>query len=201
MRSFPLFQSLRQQHYRTREIGFHAGTATVNRVQARYRMARSYQGMHLDGYSRATADAYSDLFRLFLTYSAFEQFLTLYRARFYALEGDFSNHPYAEVSEAIRQADANRRILDFLYAELDSPSHKTAIQRFGAGHHNNPAVVAAALRHVFVHGKLGPNSNRGNPAAIGQISKKLCDFLLNFMDTEFTHTLHAFCTDRGIPLE
>lgn len=201
MHDFQLFQNLRKRHYTTRDLGFQVGTATINRVHARYRLARSYQGMHLDGYGQPTAEAYSHLFHLFLTYSTFEQFLTLYGIRFHELEEHFIDHPYAEVSGVIRQADSNGRLLDFLFNELDNNQHKARIRAFGAGQHNNLAVIAAALRHVFVHGKLGPNSNRVNPSTISQISIHLRAFLLNVMDVEFSHTLHAFCIESGIPLE
>jgi hypothetical protein len=201
MHAFPLFQQLRKQHYSVRDIGFQVGTATVNRVQARYRLARSCQGINLEGYNPNTAKAYSELFRLFLAYSAFEQFLTLYRIPFYEIEGRFAGHAYANTSEAIRQADPNGRLLDFLHAELDSAPHKTRIREFQAGGNNNPVVVAAALRHLFAHGKLGPNANKSYPVAVGRISERLCGFLLDFMDMEFAQSLRAFCTARGIPAD
>lgn len=201
MRSFPLFQQLRSLHYTTRDMGFHAGTAAINRIQARYRLAMSFQNMELDGYHSTTARAYSDLFRIFLTYSAFEQFLTLYKIRFFEVDIHFIQHSYGESAHFIRRSDPKSKLLDFLIAELDNATHKNRVQQFKEGASDNPVVVAAALRHLFAHGKMGPHANRSYPAAVGKIAVHLSQLLIQIMDIEFERTLHTFCEQQGLHRE
>lgn len=198
MRSFPLFQQLRSQHYTTREMGFQVGTATINRVYARYKLAISFQRMELDGYHTATTKAYSGLFRVFLTYSAFEQFLTLYRIRFFEVEPHFPQHPYTESAAYIRLCDPRSKLLDFLYAELENNAHKNRIMEFKTGNSDNPIVIAAAIRHVFAHGKMSPHANRSYPPSVEKIALYLSEFLLQIMDTEFERSLQNFCAERRI---
>lgn len=201
MRSFPLFQQLRSQHYTTREMGFQAGTAVINRVHARYRLAMSFQRLELDGYHQSTARAYSSLFQVFLTYSAFEQFLNLYRLRFFEVDIHFTQHPYTESAQFIRSSDPRAKLLDFLTTELDSPAHKNRVLEFKQGNNHNPVVIAAALRHLFAHGKMGPHANRSYPAAVGKIAVHLSQLLIQIMDIEFERTLHTFCEQQGLHRE
>jgi hypothetical protein len=57
------------------DIGLTCQQSALNRFSARYRVAHAFEGITMRGFSPATVDGYSALFRLFLTWSAFEQYL------------------------------------------------------------------------------------------------------------------------------
>jgi hypothetical protein len=49
--------------------------------------------------------------------------------------------------------------------------------------------LASAIRHIFAHGWLSPNANQVNPNTVVEICDLLHQFLLSFMDIEFSNRL------------
>jgi len=192
MQGFKKFQELLKLNYSASQMGFHVGAAEINRISARVKLAMSFKKLEIEGYAQGTADAYSSLFKIFLMYSAFEQFLKIYAANFYDIDQQFPSHQYIEISNAIRSKDNSGKFFEFLFKHLDRQQIKSRVSNFQSGVSSNPAVLAAAIRHVFAHGKLTPNANKGNPKVTIAICTILSDFLLNFMDAEFEKSVNSF---------
>lgn len=55
-------------------MGLTPDAGDVNRFGARFRLAKAFRGLNLEGYSSNTASGYDALTRVLLTWSAFEQF-------------------------------------------------------------------------------------------------------------------------------
>jgi hypothetical protein len=196
MQGFKKFQELLKLNYSASQMGFNVGAGEINRIGARVKLATAFKKLELDGYAHDTADAYSSLFKIFLMYSAFEQFLKIFDIKFYDIDHRFPDHQYIEISNSIRSKDAPGKFFDFIHEHLDSQQLKTRISDFQSCTSSNPAVLAAAIRHVFAHGKLTPNANKGNPKVAIGICALLSDFLLNFMDVEFEKSVNRFYEEQ-----
>jgi len=55
--------------------------------------------------------------------------------------------------------------------------------------------ISAAIRHIFVHGHLAANANGAKPKKIAEGCMLVSDFLLDFMDAEFTKSMEE-CEKR-----
>jgi hypothetical protein len=196
MKGFKRFQELLKLNYSASQMGFKVGAAEINRISARIKLAMAFKKLDLEGYKQDTEEAYAALFKVFLTYSAFEQFLGIYDVEFYNLDQQFPDHDYLNISQEIRNKDKQGKFFDFIDEQLDSQRLKTRVSNFRTGTNFNPANVAAAVRHVFAHGKLTPNANKSNPKVTISICNILVNFLLNFMDVEFEKSINQFYTQQ-----
>jgi hypothetical protein len=167
-----------------KELGFPCDKARMNRFSSRYRLARAFKSVELDFYAKKTSEGYSALFRLFLTWSAFEQFLLVIETKQEMLEDLIKRYNPIDLLDAVRNADTNGSFCDFLYTNVNN-SHKKRIDEYREGKLRNPTYLASAVRHIFAHGHLGAYADAAKPTQIKRVSSLLSDFHLSVMDQEF----------------
>jgi hypothetical protein len=175
-------------------------TGAVNRFQARMCLVKSFQGVQLEGYKPDTVQAYSTLFKVFLTTSAMECYIDLYsvKDKWHGMLPILEKYDPEPVMRLYRARDKGDKLHKFLHDHLDKESQQRSLQSCKEGLSNNVAMVAAAIRHIFVHGHLTAHANEMNPRAAHAIGTAVATFLFGVMDTEFTQTVEAYCAKKGI---
>lgn len=173
------------------QLGFVGSAGDLNRFRSRYRLAKSFRSISLDSYTAETTDGYSSLFRVFLAYSAFEQFLDCCGLNLPETQQLLPTYKSSECEEAIRKVEHYDSFLSVVMKHLDRKVHRTQLENFLFGNPCNVLYVAAGIRHIFAHGKLTPNSGAGFTAPAQKISTILCEFLFHVMDGEFIGRLRA----------
>lgn len=171
-------------------FGFPCDAGVLNRFSSRYRLARSFQGIQLNEYSKDTADGYSAIFHVFLAYSAFEQLLDCCGIKLNALEPRLASYGVTGVEAKIRSVERFDAFFIAVHEHLDRENQRKQIEAFLAGSPFNLLYLPAGVRHIFAHGKLTPNSGSADPQSAVKISAILVEFLFTVMDGEFTSRLY-----------
>ena len=172
-------------------FGLFSSTGDVNRFAARYRLAKSFKGIKLDGYSAGTEQGYAVLLKVCLTYSAFELFLPAIGTNQAALGALLAKYDSGAWIATIRAADIDDRFYRFIYERVNA-RHQQELDNY---FHNDPCNVtylASAIRHIFLHGHLTPNANQASQEAVVGVSKTLYEGLMKIMDTEFEQRMAEF---------
>lgn len=163
--------------------GLFASARVVNRFYARYRLARSFVKIELEGYGDITTSGYSALTRLVLHWSAFEQ---LKRAiHLTDTRNSIKKYDFDECIETIKENDPSGNLFRFIRVHLTDDKQKVAIQRYLDGFEKNPLILIKAIRHIYLHGPLTANVNGLSPAALSNICHSLCEELALIMQQEF----------------
>jgi len=203
--SFKTFCSL-PQRFKPQAIGFACDIGTINRLSARMGLAKSFQGIQLEGYSPATVRGYNALFRVFLTHSALECFCEVYgySTSWPKMGQDLTPvialYDPAPVMQIFRERDNQDKLYGFLQKHLKGKSLLKDLKDCKDCTSENIIAVSAAIRHVFAHGLLTANANDMNPRAAHAIGTGVASFLFGVMDAEFTKTVEAYCKKKGMTL-
>jgi hypothetical protein len=168
------------------DLGFSDKVAAgdLNRAMSRYRLCKSFKGVSLDGYSQDTTAGYSALFKLFLTWSAFECFLSCINLTRENCDQILRCHEPIKLAGKIRDVDREQVFWKFIQSKLHSPKQKQELEDAYHGKRENITILASSVRHVFAHGPLTPNANGTSPRAVIQICNTLSSFLIKIMDSE-----------------
>lgn len=172
-------------------LGFVCGPGDLNRFCSRYRVAKSFKEISLDYYSPDTAGGYSALFRIFLTWSAFEQFLDICGLTIDGVEPLLTPYNPEAIEAKIRSIPGYDTFLRFVLDWLERAKHRSQVESFLSNKPCNLLYIPAGIRHIFAHGILTPHSGSGNTVPPQQISTVLCEFLFRVMDGEFLSRLRA----------
>lgn len=176
---------------RIEPLGFCGTKFDFYRFANRFRVAVSFRGMSLEGFTEETAAGYDALTRVFFAWSAFERYADLANDRppFRAL---FAHHPRRHIHELAahcRALDPEGRLGEFLVTQSLLPVHEAHLQRFRDGHDFPVLTLAASIRHIFAHGILTAHPN-GLPAEnLANIGRSLGNFLIHFIREDFTRRL------------
>ena len=172
----------------TRSLGFKGSKFNFYRFANRFRLATSFRGIDLEGFTPETADGYGALTRVFFTWSAFEGYADLaddpappYRT----LLAHHPRHHIHDLAKLCREQDPENRLGEFLYEHSQSAPQVIFLRKFREG--NDLAVLthAACIRHIFAHGRLTAHPN-GLPAEnMTAICDALCIFLKDFIRSDF----------------
>lgn len=157
----------------------------VARFGARYRAASCFQGITLSGYSQSTEAGYSALTRVMFTWSAFETLLAVKGKHPQDANESLERHGAKDLLAQLQTLDKENKFYNFIYERVNE-SHKKQLDNYFNGDPCNIAYLASAIRHIFAHGWLSPNADAVEPKAVVEICNLLCDFLLSFMDNEFS---------------
>jgi len=163
---------------------FSSATHT-NRFGARYRLAKAFKGLNLDGYTNATARGYDALTRATLTWSAFELFLLATRRDKTAIPAISAAFDFRPCLEELRKADPEGRFFKFVFEGLDSAAQKAEVDKFLKGAPCCAITLARAVRHIYIHGPLTPNANQASPDLVEAACNRLSQQLVEIMDREF----------------
>lgn len=179
------------------DIGFALSTADVNRFAARYRVARSFQGITLAGFSPNTVLGYNSLFRVFLMWSAFERFLQVMGHSQNSIEPNLAAYKPQVCLAAISADEIGKTFYEFVAPRVDS-KHQIRLQQFADHTLTNPTYLASAVRHLFAHGHLTAHAGGSSPERVDQVCTILFDFHMAVMDGEFTRVIRDFKTATGL---
>lgn len=173
----------------------HISLSELNRFAARYRLASAFNGIDADGYADDTVDAYGAVIKVFLAYSALEQFHK-------AVKPTTPNQQLSErwvdwaTSPAIslRESDA---IIQFLIKTVSNETLRRKLIAFQRGEHDNVLVVATALRHAVAHGFMSVHPE-GTSARVSKVfCQQISQMLLTISDQAFIDLLKSLLIDFG----
>ncbi len=198
LESFKRYQDLNKRDYFPKRIGFgpEVKGGDIIRLNSRVRLAKDFQGIILDDYTEETTLGYNGFLQVFLTHSALERFMEINSCKSFDELFSFME-PYGPdaVVEKFFERDKQGKLCNFLVEKIDSKKLQNGFVECKKGESANVAHVSAAIRHIFAHGHLSPNVNRASPRDIHASCWSISDFLLRFMDAEFTKKIDA-CYER-----
>ena len=202
---FSRFQELRRQGHDSRRMGFRVKTGEINIFSNRMRLARAFNGIILDGYSDSTVAGYNAFIQVVLTHSALECFMGVQGLKnknpkngkespqWDKLTDLMAPHEPGHVIALFNSKDKDGKFFDFLHSHLDSELLKTNLTGCRDGSLPNVSYISASVRHMFAHGHLTANANGINPQAVSTICQSTPDFLIRFMDCEFSKVIDTYC--------
>jgi hypothetical protein len=195
LQRFAKFQELLRTGHYPRAMGFAVRAGDINIFANRMRLDRSFQGIQLDGYTDDTVLGYNAFFQMLLTHSALECFLDLNGLKNVDQIDDLLK-PYEpeKVIQVFIEKDKQGRFFTFL-SERVNPKLKANLMTCRNRDSTNVGYISASVRHIFAHGHLTANANRINPRNVYTICIVTSDFLLSFMDSEFTKKIDAYCAN------
>ncbi len=174
---------------------FVGSTADVNRFGARYRAAKCFRRVEFDGVVEATAEGYSALCQILLTYSAFEHFL-----RCVGVGLQYSSHLLKDderdrAIENLRRLSGQAEFFTLIRRYLNQ-QYQRQIDNHVAGRICNLFYLAGGVRHAFAHGMLTATPQDAPPRTVATVSRFLCRVLMKTMDKEFEWRMADF--QRGL---
>lgn len=179
-------------------IGLARPLPYARRFGARYRFAKSVQEIKLAGYASAdTCEGYSWLTRLAFTYTAFETMLALIGVPRKGAYVILKSYPVAKWVKDLTSFDPPGVLFGFVEPRLTSNHETVNVKQFLAGKSCDVTALAAALRHIFLHGELTPNAGGCNPQAVCQICRYLHFMLFGIMDREIQARLERHDKPTG----
>lgn len=129
--------------------------------------------------------------KFFLTHSALERFIEIYSRNLDALEPLLIDYGSEQILQEIFKKDQQGLLFDFIYQRVNNKV-KSKLMNCRHFQSANVAYISAGIRHIFAHGYLCAYSNRISPKNVYYICRLISDFLINFMDSEFTKTIVFF---------
>lgn len=172
-------------------LGFVCSTADTNRFGARYRAAKCFQRVEFEGVSVDTADGYSALCHILLTYSAFEYLLKCIGMKKSDTQSLLTREERDSVQSKVRALNGQRELFLVLQEFVDK-HHKSEIEKHLAGSRCNPFFLASAIRHAFAHGLLSATPVRAPQRTVATVSRYLTKVLIRVMDREFEARMSDF---------
>jgi len=175
-------------------FGFKVEVGDVNRFAARFRAAKCFKGVRLDGYSSNTEAGYAALCRVLFVYSAFETYLDITGNTAASISADLSAAGADSLMKRIKSLDTHDRFYKFIYERVNS-SHKRELDNYFNDDPCNVAFLASAIRHIFAHGSLSPSAGGSESSEAVKICDAVSIFLLSFMEKDFAKRIAAGCEE------
>lgn len=178
-------------------LGLEGTFGDIVRFANRYRLAKSFQGVHLDGYREDTIMGYDGLMRAFLAWSAFEQYALLEECQtnrggvdYDQVESLLQSYNYTELAKVYLANDTDGHFVAFLHKhgnwKLKQELDPYLLKGKAWGTMPPLSRLLSAVRHIFAHGMLTPNAHHLGGPTIKAITDEIVEFLLRVMDQEFS---------------
>lgn len=172
----------------TRPLGFKGSKFDFYRFANRFRLATSFRGMDLEGFTPETAMGYGALTRVFFSWSAFEGYTELADDPAPPYRSLFAHHPrhhIRDLAKFCREQDPQNLLGEFLKEYSQSGYQVAFLEKFRAG--NDLAVLthAACIRHIFAHGRLTAHPNGLPSENMSAICDALNRFITDFIRSDF----------------
>jgi len=183
------------------ELGFSSNCShgAITRVNARYRVAKSFKSIELDNFTKETQLGYSALVKTLLTYSALETYIKLFNSAsnvsipLESINLEIINIEDANlISNKILNLDKNKKFYNFISYFSDKDNIKNNIEKFYNEEEHNIIFLLAGMRHIFGHGYLSASSNKITPIKVNQIGNLISDFVLESMANHFSKTIEKY---------
>jgi hypothetical protein len=183
---------------RSADFGFAGTKADINRFAARYRASRCFRRVEFKDLSltHETADGYSALCHLLLTYSAFEYLLRALRLDQHNTTLLLSTSERDEILRRVHLQDPGNALFAFMKPHLNKP-HQKQLRFYLLGQPCNPFFLASGIRHLFAHGVLTPNPSGVTSITVRNVSRYLSRVLCKVMDREFEKRIEEFKITHG----
>lgn len=195
LESYKRYQDLNDIDYFPKRIGFAPGVegGDINRLNARINLAKSFQGLKLDGIGENTVMGYNALFQIVLTHSVLERFAEIFghSRNFDTMSKPMLAYGSESVVANFFAKDKKGRLFDFLSKRTTDKNLKAKFADCQSGESSNVAHISVVVRHIFAHGHLCANVSGMSPRAVHAACMSVSDFLLRFMDAEFTCKIDA----------
>lgn len=206
LQGFAKFHQLLKLDPNPSSIGFGSKVRAgdITRFASRVRLAKNFKGINLEGFSQETNYGYDALFLVFLTHSALERFVEINSLELDALGSLMAPYNPEKVIQKFVEKDKKGLFYNFIYEKIKK---KLKVKLSDCRNYNssNVAYISASIRHIFAHGHLCAHSNGVNPKNVYSICTSISDFLLTFMDAEFSKKIDEYYsklhTDSHVDLE
>ena len=160
----------------------------LHRFIYRYRLAKSFKSINVEGIGKTTVMGYSCLLNSFLVYTAFE----LIAEALKAYDNKKYNYTYlaysnSKICNAIRKnEDLKKFIKDSnIYTDTRNEQLKDDMEIFYKGYFDNIIPLAYAIRNCFSHGELTSSRCGLNKAIHRKEIDELSKILLSYCDELF----------------
>jgi hypothetical protein len=171
-----------------RPLWFKGSKFDFYRFANRFRLATSFQGMNLEGFTEETSIGYSALTRVFFSWSAFEGYSDLAgdpASPYKTLLAHHPRHHIRDLAKLCREQDPQNRLGEFLREHAQSAPQVIFLTKFQEGMDLAVLTHAACIRHIFAHGRLTAHPN-GLPAEnMTTICNALSNFISDFIRSDF----------------
>jgi hypothetical protein len=182
---FAVFAGLLRKGHSADQMNLKGTNGDVSRWNSRVKLARNFRGIQVDSYSSETLKGYNAFFQVFLTHSALELYLKIIDVKDSQVEQLLKSLEPEKVVKNFFGNDKDGRLFTFLHRWV-RPKLKTDLTRCRDGSCCNVCHLSASIRHVFVHGHMAARSNEMNPTHVAAACNAISDFLLDFMEYDFT---------------
>lgn len=189
------FESVRRDQSYIAGCGFTGDFGQLSRWAARFRLAKSFQGLDLGNeYTHPdTPQLYSAIVRIFLVYSAFGTYcrvIGLNPSNETQVKPLQDAQSQSNIISSIRTHDPQNSLFQFLLQHLNGQRLKQMMSDFIAGEDANVSFLGRCVRHVFAHGVLAATSSKLSVENLDKISIIISNFLLDCMDKDFESKIH-----------
>ncbi|MDP9903255.1 hypothetical protein [Arthrobacter bambusae] len=153
--------------------------------QARYRFAKSFQGVNVEGYSPSgsTVDDYSALLKIFFVYAAMEQLCKVLKKQPVAV-----SIISPTVAKRVRKelyGNGNTRFAESL-RKCETNGSRKSLEAFWNGTSDDIRPILTTLRNGFAHGDFTPAGLALRSTGRREILLDLADTVLAYMNESFT---------------
>lgn len=159
---------------------------SLNIFQYRYRLARSFSSMTIDGATARTVKGYTAFMKLFLAFSAYEEVKS---AEIILLKLDkFEFHKIKNQATLVSALRNNEKLKDLLINGIESEKSglKKVLKKFYEGESDDIMCIATAARNSFAHGNLTVGGAGLSVNSEFAVINKLANVLNDFSDTLFS---------------
>ena len=184
LKGWAIFTRSIRQGNSIRNFGFRAEVGDVNRFASRFRIAKAFRCINLEGYNENTTLGYSAIMRVFLSWSAFEQFMEIFQIKQKNLNSLLKPYDPDNAIRQIKNADRNNSFYNFIYTRVNN-THKRYLDKYFENDLKNITYLASSIRHIFAHGTLTPHSQNTRPEKVIKVCNIISMFLLQVMEEEF----------------
>jgi hypothetical protein len=199
IKGYGIFIRLLMEGHNPEQMGLKGTAGDVARWRSRVKLARNFRGVQIDEYSERSLLGYSAFFQVFLTHSALERYLEIVGLTLGNLENALLPYNPHEQMKQFFARDRSGKLFDFLHPRLNSNWLSSKLTACREGTCSNVGCLSASVRHIFAHGHLGATSHDINPKQVAHGCKGISDFLLAFMECDFTYRIGKY--DLGIARE
>jgi len=151
----------------------------------RFRLAKSFEGLALVGYSDDSVAGYNGLLSVFLAHSAYELLWKVVGMDQDELPALMDADEEGQVHSKFEKYDPEGVFFNFLRGTVDD-SLRGRLDRFKAGDVSQAVYVGSAIHHIFAHGYLSSHPKGAMPQNISKVCESVFGFLMKFMDERFS---------------
>lgn len=188
-KGYAAFRDLTSSGRSAQSIGFRKDIGHVSRFASRFRVAKSFDGIQLQGYTVPTVRGYNALFKVFLAYTAYDLFKGIAPEALIAERA--KDYPVKALMTEIRKRDRSIQWIKFL-KDHATVKWRNKLGDIMSGQSDDIFDLAAAARHIFAHGHLTAHPGGVDASEPVIICDILFDFLMKFMDNEFDRIITEF---------